>query len=971
MLSAFILAAALSLNGSSEFRFEEGKTPTSASDGLPFDEWELEWEETFDGPSLDASRWSYENGLVRNHESQSYTTNAANVRIEDGVLVLEARKEVTPNAKFRAGGKSWFQQQATCDYSSGSVETRGKVKFPYGMTVVRARLPKLRGSWPAIWFIGCSNVSNRWPRCGEIDLMEHVGYKQGAVTGDLHWWDPAVTNKPGGHACYGARRLWDVDMDAFHDFTMIRDANRIAFYCDGRKYVDFPVESATLPDGSNAFRQDFFLKLNFALGGSWAGKCGIDDAALPARFEVDSVRFYRPRRRTDVSVKPADGATMSVGADGVRLFDVRGKGDWPGARFSFGGEGFDLSGYERVAALVSNACDHPLTLTFKVFPKGVRHANFLDKAELRPGETRELAPKLPACVVYPDLPDLDGLKGCDSKLGERSRFDPRHVLTGSVYAKKGTCGRFAVLGMRGIGERPRLKRLPEGAEFFPCVDRFGQFAHFDWRGKVREESDIVRQRQDEERWLDAHAQSPIPDADRFGGWAKGPQLEATGAFRVEKVNGRWWFVDPDGHLFYSHGITCVRPHTTTGITHREKFFSWLPAADDPVFGPCRGRIGWGGGFYRGKGRLETMDFVQANLIRKYGLDAWEEGFRETAVRRLVSWGFNTIGNWSDPAVMSLDRVPYTDSFAVSSRSLVGSRWNGEPGSGDVFAPEFDRSLEKESAACAARSATDPWCLGWFVNNEIRWGSTDVWLGESTVRSPAGQPAKRVLLDDLRVRYGEVAALNAAWGTSFADWEAFLAETNLPTATPAFVADLTAFHKKTCDTYFGKVAARIRQIAPKRLYLGCRFAWGGFEAWRSCARQCDVLSANIYMPVPRKDLPSDMVDRPLLIGEFHFGSLDSGMLHATRHPAASQRDRANMYRRYVRAALDNPRIVGSHWFLWRDQALTCRPLDGECAEAGFLDVADRPYPEMVRAAQDMSRELYATGTVPGGVPVTLP
>ena len=150
---------------------------------------------------------------------------------------------------------------------------------------------------------------------------------------------------------------------------------------------------------------------------------------------------------------------------------------------------------------------------------------------------------------------------------------------------------------------------------------------------------------------------------------------------------------------------------------------------------------------------------------------------------------------------------------------------------------------------------------------------------------------------------------------------------------------------------------MKKHAPNRLYLGCRFLARRADAvWRTAARFCDVMSVNVYRDVPSVDLPDGCEDRPLLIGEYHFGALDRGLLHAGIVPARDQADRADRYRRYVRTALASKRIVGAHWFLWRDQALTGRS-DGECFQSGFLDVTDRPYPEMVAAARELAGELY--------------
>ena len=139
------------------------------------------------------------------------------------------------------------------------------------------------------------------------------------------------------------------------------------------------------------------------------------------------------------------------------------------------------------------------------------------------------------------------------------------------------------------------KILP-AATFLPFVDQYGQFAHDDWPGKIHNDADLAAAREAEAAWLADNAAGPIPDIDQYGGWAGGPQLEATGYFRTEKVDGKWWLVDPEGHLFFSHGVNAVFTGAETGVGFRENYFAWLPAKNDALFGafwstPCSGPSG--------------------------------------------------------------------------------------------------------------------------------------------------------------------------------------------------------------------------------------------------------------------------------------------------------------------------------------------------------------------------------------------
>ena len=147
------------------------------------------------------------------------------------------------------------------------------------------------------------------------------------------------------------------------------------------------------------------------------------------------------------------------------------------------------------------------------------------------------------------------------------------------------------------------------------------------------------------------------------------------------------------------------------------------------------------------------------------------------------------------------------------------------------------------------------------------------------------------------------------------------------------------------------------VAPERLYLGCRFHNSYPAALRATAKYCDVVSFNCYRDLPETHRsPADAVDKPTIIGEFHFGSLDRGSLHAGLVPCCDMKDRIEHYKAYVRAALKDRNLVGVHWFFWSDMPLTGW-MDGEDFMTGVLTVTDTPYPEMVEATRELARELY--------------
>jgi beta-glucanase (GH16 family) len=234
--------------------------------------WKLVWADEFDTPGLvDPKKWEYEEGFLRNRELQYYTrARKENCRVENGTLILEARKEsYTP-----ARGKP-------ANYTSASIHTQGKASWLYGRIEMRAKLPQGKGTWPAFWTLG---VQGGWPSCGEIDIMEFVGYEPAKVYSTLHW-------NAGGHKSKGGSQPVNQPWADFHVYAVEWSADKIDSYYDENKYSSIPL-SSTESGGDSAFRKPHYIKLNFAFGGDWGAAKGVDDSVLPQKYIIDYVRVY-------------------------------------------------------------------------------------------------------------------------------------------------------------------------------------------------------------------------------------------------------------------------------------------------------------------------------------------------------------------------------------------------------------------------------------------------------------------------------------------------------------------------------------------------------------------------------------------------------------------------------------------------------------------------------------------------------
>jgi len=550
-------------------------------------------------------------------------------------------------------------------------------------------------------------------------------------------------------------------------------------------------------------------------------------------------------------------------------------------------------------------------------------------------------------------PQVYGMRGFPVGPGARSLgsngsyiLKPEHIAQMQLFL--GSPAETFTLIVDHVRLRPRasLERI---------VDAFGQFTGATWPGKVESEAGLERQRIEEAESLAGFDR--FEERSGYGGFSSGPRLEATGYFRVTKHEGRWWFVDPTGYLFFSTGFNSMALAQTTFTTGREEMFSWLPSSDDPLSSHYATATSPQGPIRSGT----TYNFHAANLERKHGA-GYVNSWRDLTLARLKSWGFNTIGNWSDTQLRS-GAVPY-----VTTTTLFGN-YNTVPNAGttgdrlpDPFDPRFATSVSDRLEPTLRPALEDPFCLGHFVDNELNWGNNasdraryGVALG-ALGQNPGTSPARRALGALLEARYTTIDKLNAAWATQFASWAALSTPATITAGMRSDLAELTVAYSRE---YFRVVRSEIRKLDPNHLYLGSRMNNLNPDIATGAATETDVISFNIYQAAIQPATWSllERLDRPALIGEFHFGALDRGLFHTGLQSTASQNERAAAFLRYLRSAADHSNFVGAHWFQLTDQAITGRPRDGENYNIGFLNVLDAPYPEMVSAARDFHRELY--------------
>ncbi len=463
----------------------------------------------------------------------------------------------------------------------------------------------------------------------------------------------------------------------------------------------------------------------------------------------------------------------------------------------------------------------------------------------------------------------------------------------------------------------RLAREDPGSEVLeklPVVDEFGQWIHADWPRKARNLEQLKKE------W--AEEQESLLPGDfeycSFGGYLR-TEAEATGFFRVEKVDEKWWFVDPDGHLFLSIYVPGLgSPGYSTQTEHRKDYYAALPPDDlgipkprFPVPGP--------------------VAFHAWNLYRRFGPE-WRTKAIDLTIRRMEAWGLTTGPSPYFTSGLKVEtKKPYLNFFRVPRDR--DTTFLGLP---DVYSEDFVRSVDEAAAIQMAPRKDDPYLLGYFVGNEPPWPERESELVDLILAGPSSATQENL--------------------------KEFLVGGDTPERRREFIH--RAFEK-----YLQIVNDACRKHDPNHLNVGMRFGGQPPDFLLKMGRVFDVCSLNPYeySPIEHLDRAYQLIERPIIFGEFQFGVPGDG-LGGSLVQTASQEERGVAYRYYLENSAAHPAFVGAAWFIGVDEPVTGR-MDGENYNIGFVDVTDRPYPNLIDAAKKTHKRLFAvhSGQV---APVTL-
>lgn len=437
--------------------------------------------------------------------------------------------------------------------------------------------------------------------------------------------------------------------------------------------------------------------------------------------------------------------------------------------------------------------------------------------------------------------------------------------------------------------------------------------------------------------LTGFAQAPL-DVDRYGG-LKSLSFTPGAFFRTHYDGQRWWLVTPEGGAFLSLGVCTVNPiGDTDRVTNKQ---------------PYRERV-----------------------LEKYGsVENWTAATRD----QLKSWGLNTLGGWSCGELR--DSIPYTIVLSV------GDGW-GKGQVPDFFSEEVQERIRGQASG-VDEFVNDPYLIGYYLNNEMPWSFDwrcfpNLFTGYAAM--PPEAPGKKKLIEFFKERYQTPEHFNEVWQAGIKEWNDLSSPATLTSRDPVKAReDREAFVLLAARQYFKTATEALRAKDPNHLILGCRLVWAlaPKPVVQACGEFCDVVSINYYEvglvggPLPSLTADSsmriptdlsfrpfyDVACKPLLITEFGFRAMDSGMPNTyppgwlLQPTVPTQQIRAGKFEQCAVTWMSQPFFLGYHWFEYADEPQGGRNFDGENGNYGLVNINDEPYAEFIARFKAVNRRVW--------------
>ncbi|MCM8901818.1 hypothetical protein KVG29_11410 [Caldicoprobacter algeriensis] len=358
------------------------------------------------------------------------------------------------------------------------------------------------------------------------------------------------------------------------------------------------------------------------------------------------------------------------------------------------------------------------------------------------------------------------------------------------------------------------------------VDELGQLDDREWPGKTKSVDEL-------KTWLRKEAAKSddialFDNRSKYGGWLE-KRFDSTGYFRAEHDGKRWWLVDPDGYAFLSIGLDCISPGVPGRVDGIKKLYNWLPD-EDGIY-----KEAWSKG-----DRGEYFDFAIANLIRVFG-EAWWDEWAKITRRRLIEWGFNTVGNWSSLKFIRYAKLPYVwplRDFPDTTKKV----FRDFP---DVFSQEYKNNAEK-FAEQLKEFEGDPYMIGYFLRNEPQWAFIhDLNIAEELLENEEDLVSKEVLIKFLSTRYdGDIEKFNRAWNLALHSFgELRKGVKRASKLSKKASEDLNEFSRMMIKAYVEIPSVACKRVDPHHMNLGMRYAYIANENLLAGYENFDVFSIN--------------------------------------------------------------------------------------------------------------------------------
>lgn len=477
----------------------------------------------------------------------------------------------------------------------------------------------------------------------------------------------------------------------------------------------------------------------------------------------------------------------------------------------------------------------------------------------------------------------------------------------------------------------------------PVIDLLGQRKDKEWPGKLKDETDMIRQNKAMAEKIE-NMQYPS-DWGRFGGWKKKP-FKATGFFRTQHDGTRWWLVDPEGYAFLSVGIDCIGPNSSGPINGMEDLFEWLPETEDANYAEA----------VRERRGFKTVDFYVANMIRIYGPD-WRAEWDKTTENLMKKIRFNTVGNWSDIDFARKSRIPYVLPLRDFPATEVAI-YRDFP---DVFSDEYLQSARKFALQLESYK-DDPYMVGYFLRNEPQWAFGYHNLAYEMFATRQESRTKEEFISWLEKKYeGDIKTVNAKWKLNLKDFASLKDCTFKEYPSEVAQADFHEFSTIMVKMYVDIPCDEVIKIDKNHMNLGMRYAWLSSDLLYKAGERFDVFSINGYGidPPPTAEI-AERSGKPVMIGEFHQGAVDRALPATGIIGVLNQEERAAAYRNYIEQGFARPELIGMHYFQWIDQPYYGR-FDGENYNIGVVTTCNIPYPELTEAMTITNERIYDVAT----------